>query len=328
MDDTATHTINPAIFDANLASLWAVLPASAEVVAAAPGPLSLTLATGRDGSPTFAWSDDAGVPRWLGRTSMPSISGPALVDSFEPGPGNVLLFGLGQGAEAWHLLDRMAAHQAVLIIEPSAWTVAAAFRLHDFSEALRRQRLLIFTDEDPWASCRDFLLAHDGFLVPDRILAWPWFEPHEVARVTNRLSEIQTEIARHRVDAPGAQSAPPPGDPHDFAMAIVSNVPDARVHRLARQLSHAAAQLGWRHCCCVLDTPAGVHPRAVERAVREITPNRFVLIDMLPDSFQALPPDASVTIVCSHPLPLSDDWLGRIPPSASLAVRSDSQRQG
>ncbi len=339
MDDTATFTLNPAVFDANLTALWSILPDSAEVVAAAYLPDSLGTVTGRDGSTTFAWSDDTGQPHWFGRTSMPTISCPALVDSFDPGSGNVLLAGLGQGGEVRLLLDRMAVHQAVIVVEPAAWVVAAALRLRDFSAAFRRRRLLIFTGAEPWSALRDFMKTNVGFLVPDRVLSWPWFEAEEIAHASERLSVVQTTIVRHRAadvgerdatagasDAPGVVTSRD-SRPNGPRLAILSNVPDGRTHRFARQLSHAAAAEGFPHCCCVLDRPTCVHPGAVERSVRSIDPDTIVLIDGLPESIAVPLPDVSMWILCSHPLPLSQDWLKRVPASATLGVRTEDQRQ-
>ncbi|MFQ5502004.1 MAG: glycosyltransferase [Phycisphaerae bacterium] len=339
MDDTDTPTLNPAVFDANLTALWAGLPDSAEVVAGARLPDSMKLVTGRDGATTFSWLDDAGSLHWLGRTSMPSISCPALLDSFDPGSGNVLLVGLGQGAELRLLLDRMAAHQAVMVVEPTAWAVAAALRLRDFSAAIQQRRLLIFTGKEPWGALSDFLKTHVGFLVPDRVLSWPWFDTEEIAHASERLSGVQTAIARDRTadagqhdpisgisEIPGVITTQASGS-SESGLAILSSVTDTRAHRFARLLSHAAAAEGLPHCCCVLDQPACVHPAAQDRAVRSIEPKTIVLIDGLPESMSIPSPDVSMWIMCSHALPLSQDWLKRIPDSTWLGVRTEDQRQ-
>lgn len=54
MDDTATHPLDPTVFDANLSALGPILPASAEALASARPPDGMVLTRGRDGEPTFS----------------------------------------------------------------------------------------------------------------------------------------------------------------------------------------------------------------------------------------------------------------------------------
>jgi len=325
MGVNTTHTLDPAIFESNIAAVRDVAPRAADLLISAQPPDSLAIATGRDGETTLAWTDAEGGLRWLGHTTTPSISCAAIVDAFQPGLGNVLLFGFGQGGEVRRLLDRMAVHQAVIIVDPCAWGVAAAMRLRDYSADILLRRLLVFVGDDAWGECRAFLTEQPGFLVPQRVLSWPWFEPESVATVSRQLAEIQTAVAAHR-SAPRSM-APARGATRDGpAIAVVSNVPNDDARRIAAHLSAAARDLGASCERFVLDDPTSVHPLAVESALETMQPDVTILIDVVPSALHHALPKSPVFVLCSHSQPLSEAWLRTVPPTVRLGVRNQRQR--
>lgn len=324
MTNKATFEIDPSLYKVNLKALQANLPDTAEQVAMANPPASLQPTIGRDGANTLAWTDESGRICWLGRTSMPTISTKALADSFEPGSGNVLLFGFGQGGEVRQLLTRLAAHQAVLVIDETPWMVGAALKLYDFAADIKKNRLLIFTGSEPWDDCREFLSKHDGFLAPERVLSWPWYEKEIVAYVSDRLTSLQSAVSEHRSSKQTDRKSILRQEP---AIAFLSNLTDPRIHHLARRMVVSADNLGWPCEGFVLDNPALVHPQTVSRALDEFDSSVAVLIDVGPQALPYSIPDVPIFILCSHPQPLSKNWLKQIPQGATLGVQTDHQRR-
>jgi len=320
---------DPTIFSANIAALEAFLPTTAEYLRTATPPASIQFVAGRDASPTFAWTDEQDRLHWLGRTSMPSVSGPALVDAFEPGERNVLLCGFGQGGEVRLLLQRLAPYQAVMAVDECAWAVSHSLRLYNFADDLRNGRLLLFVGPDAWKALRDFLLDHDGTLTPERVLSWPWFDPGMVTNVTNHLSAIGSEVSMHRASKHAElrrARAEDRGSSGEHSIAIVSNVAEARIRTFAHRLKVAADSLG-RHCVSfVLDSPATVHPHAIESALWEASPELLVLLDVAPDALQYELPPAPKFVVCTHRQPIATSWLKRLPSSVKLGVMTEQQR--
>ncbi|MFQ5430832.1 MAG: hypothetical protein ACE5E1_11035, partial [Phycisphaerae bacterium] len=328
MGETLEVTVDPAIYDGNVRALLAVLPESAVRIRSAEPPPSLARGIGRDGSTTFFWTDETGRRAWLGRTTLPSIRGEALAEAFQPGNGNVLVYGFGQGSTIERLLARMGAHQAVFVIEQAAWMAAAAFRLRDFSNDIARRRLLIFTGTAAWQDCRSFLGSHPGFLTPERMLSWPWFDRETVAMLTDRLSEIQRGVAHDRNRTEPATPRDPAAQPADRpAAAVLSWRAEARIHDTARRICAAAERLGWTTRRFVLDDPAMAHPHAVEASLHAFRPNMALLLGVAPAMLPYRLPQSAVFILCEEDGPLSEEWLKQVPASACLGVRTGAQRK-
>ncbi|MFH1420274.1 MAG: glycosyltransferase [Planctomycetota bacterium] len=338
-------------FDANVAALDEVLPATAECLRRAQPPPSARVTKGRDGRPTFAWSDEQDAVRWLGRTSMPSIRAGALIEAFQPGDRNVLLSGMGQGAEVDLLLRRLAPHQAVMVVDEEAWSVALTLRVYDFSAALRDHRLLVFTGPDAWTHLGQFLVENDGYLAPERMLSWPWFDAKRIAEVSHRLAEVNRLVAeRLAADANRGTGVPPVIPPaltpvpqmssqtveitasavqHSpgSAIAIVSNIADPGIRRQADRIASAAIATGRRTARCVLEDPAMVHPRAIERSLADAAPALTILLDVAPKALGYKLPDAPRFIFCTRRDADTRQWVEVIGPGVRLGVPTEAQRR-
>lgn len=325
MDVDTTHEPDPTIFKKNTSAVRNVAPRAADLLTSVLPPDSLAIATGRDGEVTFAWTEAEGGPQWLGHTTMPSVSCAAIANAFQPGSGNALLFGFGQGGEVRRLLDRLAVHQAVFIVDPCAWGVAAAMRLRDYSADVLCRRLILFVGDDAWDDCRTFLLEQPGYLVPQRVLSWPWFEQDSIAMVSRRLADIQTAVASHRATL-RSRPLPAAATRRAPAIAVVSNIPSGDIRRLAARISEATAEMGGSCERFVLDDPAKVHPSAAESALDALQPDVTILIDVVPSALQHALPQSPVFLLCSHSQPLSETWLGTVPPTVRLGVRNERQR--
>ncbi len=329
-DDRAAASPAPAILDANLAALQLLVPQSAERIRNSAPPPSVRATFGRDGRSTFNWVDEGGRLRWLGHTSMPSISSTALVDAFQDGGRNVLLVGFGQGAEARLLLDRLAPHQAVMIVEESAWSAGLALRLHDFREAFRGRRMPLFVGSSAWDELEQFLLEHDGYLTPERMLSWPWFDAKAISEASSRLLELGRRAARHRAGKLAAVRQPKSEAPNPAGrrtIALLSNVAQPPIRRLADLFSHAAENLGWAASRLVLDDPSTVHPLAAEEAIISSAPAAAILLETGPRSLQYELTSIPAAVVCIHRRALAVEWVKSLPETVTLAIPSHEQRR-
>lgn len=310
----------------NLLALEEASPGAARTLRDAVPPDSAKLITGRDGVPTFAWTDADGRWSWLGRTSMPGASAPALLDAFQPGMGNALLAPLGQGAEARGLLDRMLPHQAVFVVDERPWAVQLALCLYDFSADFRRGRMQVFLGAEAWEELTAFFLKHRGFLVPERILAWPWSDRQRIHDLTQRLTRLSSEIASSRASLARSDQPGPPTERNTApSVVILSNIASPAVREHAAELVQAAASLGRPAARFALDDPVMVHPRAIEGALRAAKPTHMILLDTVP---AALPYDTAhvpAAILCTHTEPIDAGWLKSVPADALLCVRTDEQ---
>jgi len=317
-------------FTSNLEALARFCDATAARLRNVPPPKGVRPIAARDGTPTFVWPENENRLTWLGRTSMPTVRATELVAAFDPGSRNVLLYGLGGGEEVRLLLNRLAPHQAVFVLEDDETSAALALRLRDFSPSLRQGRLLLFVAADPWGEMLTFLRRNAGFLTPERALCWPWFTAADIAALSDRLLTVSAEVATHRAAAGTTrrQARMMPSKANGEAgVAIISNVADRGVLEFAARLHHAAAAAGLPCCQAVLDDPACVHPDAVEQRVWDSRPTHLILLDVLPEGLQWRLPEAATIVTVTHAQPLSGDWLRRIPAAAGLAVRTPPQRE-
>ncbi|HKQ50119.1 MAG TPA: hypothetical protein VJZ71_18730 [Phycisphaerae bacterium] len=314
----------------NLAALRKRHPTAAVLIEDARGPRTLTPAKSRDGASTFTWTDTDERSHWLGRTTMPNIRAAALVDAFQPGDGNILLAGFGQGAEAQLLFARLAPHQAVMVVDDCEWSTVCVLRLYDFSREIREGRLLLFIGATAWQDLERFLTENDGYREPQRILSWPWFDRPQITEISQRLTEMNVRLAAQRAGGlttclarkPVSTNAPAPP-----RLAILSTVVDARIRRGAQVLSSAAESLGWRAEAFVLDHPARVHPLGIRRALGELSPTMCLLLDVSPSMMPYPLPEEEAIVFCTHGGPLSKEWLGRLGPNVRLGVVNELQQR-
>lgn len=224
------------------------------------------------------------------------------------------------------LLPRLLPHQALLVVDNTASSVALAFRLHDFSAAIEAGQLRLFVGESAWDDLRGFLESHPGYLAPNRILAWPWFDAREVAQLTQRLGDINKVVAQRRSDAlADIRTTPLPAE-RSNAIVITSNVAQPRIRRVAQMLSAAAAELG-RPCeTFALDSPSGAHPLACEEAVCRLRPALIISIEGVPETAGQVNGPPTLILLTGIDQTIQCDKIGMLPPHALLGVCSERQR--
>lgn len=296
MTDPNTSHQSETVFDTNIAALRAVDADLADRLASLTLPPEIVPTMARDGSPTYKIRAPAGE-RWFGFTSMPTVSGPALLRSFDPGDGNVLLAGIGQGIEARLMVDSLGANRAVFVLERDPLMVALALRLHDVSAAIEHGRLPLLVGEDPVASLVRFLIEHEGYTAPTRMLGWPWMSQTELDEMKGLLERSADQAARHRATALAevieqlaveySSDRPLPDRPRTLVIC-----PHARsdICRFAADVLRGLDGLDWPAEGWLGNNPQAGHPLALARRLLAHRPDMVVLIDAVRAGFAAVLP--------------------------------------
>ncbi len=294
-DSNTPHDTDP-VWQRNLGALRTVDADLADRLASVPLPAEAVPATGRDGSPTFKLRTPDGE-RWLGHTSMPTVSGPALLTNFDPGEGNVLLAGIGQGIEARLLAERLGSDRAVFVLEREPAMLALALRVHDVSRVLEEGRLVLIVGDDVGEALVRFLVDHEGYLTPERMVGWPWLDQAQTDEASLMVQRSGGEVARRRsaamADRVGklqeiyADRRPLPDSPRTL---VICPLVEPRSCRLARDILTGLGELDWPADAWLGDSPRSAHPLALARRIVEFRPDVVVLIDTVRAGFgQVLP---------------------------------------
>ncbi|MBN1343758.1 MAG: glycosyltransferase family 1 protein [Phycisphaerae bacterium] len=280
----------------NLEALREVDPEWADRLAAVSLPPAEP-ATGRDGSPTFRVRTSEG-DRWLGWTSMPTVSGPALLENFDPGGSNVVLFGIGQGVEARLLTNRLGPSRAVFVLERDAATLSMALRVTDLADAIRRGRLVLIVGDDLGEGLVRFLAEREGYLTPERMLAWPWMDQaaKDAARIV--IQRAANEVARHRtarlattIETMSSWSPSRGAMPDHPRTMVICPHADQEICRLAAGAVKGLEGLGWPSASWVANTPDRARAVGVARLIAEFRPDLVILIDAVRARLGQLLPD-------------------------------------
>jgi len=285
MSDPNTPHESDAVWQRNLAALRTVDANLADPLAAQPIPDGAIPATGRDGAPTYKLRTPDGE-QWLGHTSMPTVSGPALLRNFDPGDGNVVLVGIGQGVEARLLCERLRANQAVFVLAEAPTTLALALRVHDLAGPLERGRLILIVDEDLGRTLVRFLIDHPGYLPPERMLGWPWLDPPGTDAAKFLVQRSATEVTLQRAAALSAAAEdlseryddPPPLPDRPRCLVVCPHVEQA-ICGFAGDVLTGLGELDWPAASWLGNTPRTRHPLALVHQIAEFGPDMVVLID-------------------------------------------------
>ncbi len=281
MDRAPPTELDSAVFEANLTALREADAALAERMAQQPIAPAAPV-TGRDGSITFRVPGPDGRTEWFGRTSTPTVSGPALLESLDHGTAGVALPGIGQGIEAKLLCESLPPHRAVFVLEPDPARLALALRLHALAEPIRNGKLVLISSDDLAATLTDFLSDNLAYLLPERMLSRPWMSPAELDVFTTAIERAGSVAVDRRAEQAATIEQTLKQLPHEDDAARVVGLalhPSASTARRADELARAAEHAGvaWRHC--IMDSPANGHVLAHLRTVAEHRPDSVVLLD-------------------------------------------------
>ncbi|HWE02642.1 MAG TPA: 6-hydroxymethylpterin diphosphokinase MptE-like protein [Tepidisphaeraceae bacterium] len=133
----------------NMAVLWTVDPALAEMIEDAEGQNVYRVEASRSGSPTVAAATSDGRTIYLHSKYEPAAEAKRLTQSVDA--ERLLAFyiyGFGFGYHAEALFERAGAEALFVIFEPSVALLRTALESRDFSRMLQSKRLLFFTRLD------------------------------------------------------------------------------------------------------------------------------------------------------------------------------------
>jgi hypothetical protein len=300
-----THTSTPVesdhLLQKNVTALRTVDAELADRLAAIALPADIVPTVGRDGSSTFKRRTPEGE-RWLGHTSMPTVSGPALLGNFDPGEGNVVLVGIGQGVEARLLAEHLRPNQAVFVLERDPVQLALALRVHDLALPLEQGRLVMIVAEDLGDGLVRFLSDHEGYLPPERMLAWPWLDSAATDDAKSIVQGSASEATRRRTAAltsmtdhlhkTHAHHRTLPERPR--TMVVCPHAQPEACRRTADVMTGLSA-LDWPAASWLGDTPRTGHPLTLARRINEVEPDMVILMDAVRGGVaKVLPPTIPV----------------------------------
>lgn len=285
MPDGEAGLVDPAHFQRNLDALRTVDAALADRLAATAVPDGAELTRGRDGSPTYRLRGADGRWHWLGGSSTPTVSAPAMLSRFDAGTGNVMLYGIGHGQEAIVLLDRLPPHRGVVVIETDVSALAMALRLRDFAAALAARRLVLLPAEpgNEQAALSAFLANHEGFNCPERLVLWPWLSQADAGRLQGFVQRCAVEAAQRRSEAlhvirAESDPRPPAALVEKPRLAVVSVIALPHVWGWADDVVRAASESRWTACSFVARGPDDCHRLCLARALKTFAPQWVVAL--------------------------------------------------
>ncbi|HUU84080.1 MAG TPA: hypothetical protein VM243_11310, partial [Phycisphaerae bacterium] len=283
-------------YRANLAALREWRADLVELLETQEVPASVEAATGRDGCATFRVRRGDGSCQWFGRSSMPTVSAPALVGGFRSDGRNVILPTIGTVREALIVEQRMPPHGAVFVYERDAVALKLGLHLCDVSEAIRRRRLVLLCGRDVAVALIEFFTAHPGFEFPQHLLPLPTQTETErerarvliesaAPRVVQRQQSVANELASGLRERAGRAESQSP------RVAVLSRDPRPMTVELAGAVGRAIEQLGWAGALGVPDRADRCHTVARLEVVKRHRPDLVVLLNCLKGPLAAYLPD-------------------------------------
>jgi len=270
----------------NLTALAEDQPQLARRLKAVDIPASVERVTGRDGTDTFRIQRDDGFRQWLGRSSMPTISAPALVGGLQTSGRNLILPTIATGQEALVAQQQMPRHCAVFVYERDALALKLALYLHDFAGLIRQRRLVLLCGDHAGRTLSEFFAAHPGFEYPQHLLPLAGLEPGRQDQIRLKIKSAGPQVAEAqwaKVGRIGQQMQ----ERTAFNLsekpraAVVSRDPRPEAIARAEQLGCAARQMGWKAAVSTPDRPDCCHPVARMDALKRHRPDLIVLVNCL-----------------------------------------------
>ncbi len=293
---------------------------------------SFQCATGRDGSPVVILSNSEEQIGWMGGSSMPSVSAPAVLANFVDQGVNVAIPSIGTGYECMRLLKRVQRHCAVFVCEESTERLAAALCVIDLSKQIADGRLILL-DGNVEKTLPEFINEHPGYDFPSQLITLPEFDTARfksrtdaIHRACHLAANCHQKLADALKESIRARERTPAGKLH-VAVVSVDAVGGAIDH--ARRVKRAADVLGWTVSISVPDHPQSCSLVSRLHAVAS-APVDFVLIINGPPSrlSEYLPgnvPVVSWFLDDSRIPPVAFDGIGEL--SYLVAASGEVQKQ-
>ncbi len=270
-------------FQTNLAALRSRQPEVAIELERLPIAEHVAFATGRDGCPTWQFTENGVPKKWLGGTSMPTVSAPILVEGFQSTGGNVWLAGPMCGLEYELLAARTPPYTAIFALVDETLTFKLAMHLYDYVRLFTTGRLAVMNARTMETKLPDFIAANPGYELPQKILFAPQVSDGDRLEL-QRLVEIASERALNLQQARVREYV------DDFSRRTKAQIPtrprvallsiDARTHaiELADRLKSSLTKLELPHTECTPTTPDQCHIAARLRSVHDLDAELVIFV--------------------------------------------------
>jgi len=275
------------VYRRNLESLAQSQHDWADLIEAAEIPDTVEAVTGRDGSATFRLAGVKGDAGWLGGSSMPTVSGPALINNAQHSQCNIVLPDVMTGYEAVVLGSKLLPHCAVFVCSDDPLHVKLAMHLYDYSALLASGRLVLLPGRRISESLQQFFADHPGYDFPTQLLKMPQVGRAQFAQLQREL-ETAGRVVTHQQEQGVAKWLNRiakrkrrrwPDSPRLAVITIDSRrVTLDRVRCIERGLD----ELGWSYRSCVPDRPDKCHAVARLVAIHEADPDFVLLVNCGP----------------------------------------------
>lgn len=284
---------DPSVFQRNIDALASQQAELAALLKSLPIPGDVLLSTGRDGSTTYRLPDGNGGCYWLGHSSMPSVSTPALMADFFHGSGNTLLPTIGHGGEAGHLLASMGSHQAVFTWDSDPLVPALALRLHDFSVEIRRGRLILAVGPQPGPALRSALQSFPTHLSPTTLFSAPHLPLADIRELQTQAEQLAVTRTGDLLQVAAQISErlsgdDPPARRSSYRLLLLSLIVNPEIARVAEALARAGRQMGLDCISHTAERPDQVHIAAAALRIEQYQPTEVILLDQVRSEWGAL----------------------------------------
>ena len=284
---------DPRVFQRNIDAIAQQQTELASLLKATPIPSDVVMTVGRDSSTTYRLPDGNGSRCWLGHSSMPSVSAPALMSDFLHGSGNTLLPTIGHGGEARHLLASMGSHQAVFTWDSDPLVPALALRLHDFSAEIRRGRLILAVGPQPGPALSSTIQHFPTHLSPTTLFSAPHLPFADIRELQAQAEQLAVTRNRDLLQVAAQISerlsrSEPPAPRAGCRLLLLSLIVDPEVTRVAEALARAGRQTGLDCISHTADSPDQVHIAAAALQIERYQPTEVILFDQVRSEWGAL----------------------------------------
>lgn len=136
-------------------------------------------AVAKDGSVSFQNHREDGTTPWLGKSSIPVVFAESNQKRIDVGQGNLVMQGIGHGADTLAILERMGPSQALFVVESDAASVKLVFQIRDFSRYLKNRQLVILLGDSIEQAAGDFYASHPGYPIVQKAAVLPCWSDKE-----------------------------------------------------------------------------------------------------------------------------------------------------
>lgn len=244
------------------------------------------LARGRDGSDVVLLERQDGANFWLGGSSMPTISGPVVIDRYAHRNDSVLLPSIGTGYEPALLAQKLAGHSAVFVYEQSPQRLALGLGICDYAELITAGGVVLLCG-DLANALVEFFETNGGYALPAQL--WPLPDvpssrlnkiAHAMRQAIARVHQLQTEQMAQA--SARLARAPIRKTPSAKKLWIASRDFGPRAAEHADRLARAAQALGYQVRLCMPNHPARAGELARMRSAADFDPDVAIWINSCP----------------------------------------------